>query len=109
MNSVAAPRAIARDTEVMLFDQPRELPSATVRRARDAQVGLVIGALQRWLSQRWRWLKPRAVPVLAALLGMVAVLQAVSYLSHPPPAAAARSAAAPTGILVIATEAARSP
>jgi hypothetical protein len=73
----------------MLFDQVRELPVATLRRAPRARLGLVVGHLRRWLSLRWHWFRPRTVPVLVAMLGMVAVLQSVSYLSHP-------SAPAPT-------------
>jgi hypothetical protein len=71
------------DTELMLFDQVRELPVATVRRAPRSQFALLVGDLQRWMATRWRWFRPRTVPVLVAFAGMLGVLQAVDYLSHP--------------------------
>lgn len=72
----------------MLFDRGRELPVATVYGAplRDQLV--------RWFAARWAWLRPRALPVAVALVGMFVVLNAVNYLAHPP-AAAAVAASAP--------------
>lgn len=67
----------------MLFDQVRELPVATVRRAPRSHFELLVGDLQRWVATRWRWLRPRTIPVLVAFAGMLGVLQAVDYLSHP--------------------------
>ncbi|MGE0872555.1 MAG: hypothetical protein AB7P03_28635 [Kofleriaceae bacterium] len=67
----------------MLFDQPRELPVATIRRARGAAVELLVGDFRRWLGARWLWLRPRTVPVLAAIAGMFAMLHSVSYLARP--------------------------
>jgi len=72
------------DTDLMLFDQARELPVATVRRAPRSQFALLVGDLQRWVGARWRWFRPRTVPTLVAFAGMLGVLQAVDYLSHPP-------------------------
>ena len=64
----------------MLFDGPRTtLPTATLlasgektRRHMD---------LDRWLSLRWDWVRPRAVPLLAAFLGLLLTLGAVKYTS----------------------------
>jgi hypothetical protein len=69
----------------MLFDQVRELPVATLRRAPGSRLALFAGDLQRWWIARWQWFRPRTVPVLVAFLGMLGVIQAVNYLSHPPP------------------------
>lgn len=68
----------------MWFDTPGELPVATVLRGRATVTERALGALQGWLAARWTWLRPRTVPVLVALAGMVAVIQAVDYLAHPP-------------------------
>ncbi|MBA3453892.1 MAG: hypothetical protein H0T42_12425 [Deltaproteobacteria bacterium] len=67
----------------MLFDHKGELPVATVRRAPGSQVDLVASDLRRWLAARWQWFKPRTIPVAVAFVGMLGVLQAVSYLSQP--------------------------
>ena len=85
----AARRANAVNNEGMLFDGVRELPTATVRKAPDMRVGLMLGDLQRWLAARWSWFKPRTVPVLVAALGALAVVHSVNYLSHPPLVASA--------------------
>lgn len=77
----------------MLFDQVRELPVATVRRDGASNVDVFLGDLWRWFSARWRWLRPRTIPVTVAFLGMLGVLQAVSYLSTTPPPPAATAAA----------------
>jgi hypothetical protein len=37
--------------------------------------------LDRWLSLRWDWIRPRAVPLLAALVGLLLSLGAVKYTS----------------------------
>ena len=76
----------------MLFDQKADLPVATVRRAPGSAVDVVASDLRRWLAARWQWFKPRTIPVTVAFVGMLAVLQAVSYLSTPPPPAAATAA-----------------
>lgn len=68
--------------EVMLFDAPRELPVATVRRAPAPVVARLAGAFAAWLEARWHWLRPRSIPVLVAALGMVAVINAVNYLGR---------------------------
>jgi hypothetical protein len=71
----------------MLFDQPRELPIATVRRAGGSTFARWMGAFRHWIGARWSWLRPRTVPVVVALVGMFAVLNAVNYLARPPAAA----------------------
>ena len=72
----------------MLFDAPRELPVATVRRAPAPLVARLTGAFAAWLGARWQWLRPRSIPVIVAAIGMVAVINAVNYLggAHAVPA-----------------------
>lgn len=80
----AAPAEVPVDNEIMLFDQGRELPVATVRRAPRSKLAMLAGDLSRWVATRWDWFRPRTVPVLVAFAGMLAMLQAVSYLSGAP-------------------------
>lgn len=68
--------------EPMLFDAPRELPVATVRRAPTSAAARLAGAFVGWLEARWAWLRPRSIPVLVAALGMIAVINAVNYLGR---------------------------
>lgn len=95
---------VACNTRRVLFDGPRiKLPVATLlasgahtRRRMD---------LDRWLSLRWEWVRPRAVPLLAAFMGLLLSLGAVKYTSllsytpdqaHPrPPHAGPATEAAP--------------
>jgi len=93
----------------MLFDQGRELPVATVRRAPRSKLAMLAGDLSRWLSARWDWLRPRTVPMIVAFVGMLAVLQAASYLSGPAPedASDARALASPGTLIVVETVPAR--
>lgn len=67
----------------MLFDEVRELPVATVRRAPRAQLAILLGQLQRWLAARWTWLRPRMIPIAVAAVGTVGVVHAVDYLARP--------------------------
>jgi hypothetical protein len=63
----------------MIFDQPpAELPVATLR-PHDAGAQLLLD-VRGWLASRWRWLKPRAIPVAVAFAGMLAVLASAHYL-----------------------------
>jgi hypothetical protein len=68
--------------DVMLFDGSRtELPIARLRpRTSQARHHVIRGCLQQWLAHRWRWLRPRAVPMIVAFLGMLGVLGATKYL-----------------------------
>ncbi len=75
------------DNGGVLWNQARELPTATVLRAPHSTMGRALGGLSRWIALRWTWLRPRTVPALVALLGMFAMLNAVNYLSRPPAAA----------------------
>ncbi len=68
----------------MLFDRTAELPVATVRRPPGSTVEVMTSDFRRWLAARWQWFKPRTIPVTVAFVGMLGVLQAVSYLSTPP-------------------------
>jgi hypothetical protein len=77
-------RRVRVDNGGMLFDQARELPIATVLRAPRTGMARAIGDLSRWFAERWTWLRPRTLPVLVAVVGMFAVLNAVNYLARPP-------------------------
>lgn len=65
----------------MLFDgPPAELPIATLRSTVSPERRRVLlGKVDRWLSQRWAWLRPRAVPLIVAFACMLATLAAVKY------------------------------
>jgi hypothetical protein len=74
-----APRASAINNGVMIFDQPpAELPVATLR-PRDTAAQLLLD-LRGWLDSKWRWLKPRSIPVAVAFAGMLGVLASAAYL-----------------------------
>ncbi len=72
----AARTCEVRHAEIVIFDRGHELPRATLidntPKAR----------LRAWLSDRWLWLSPRAVPVLVAAIGMIFVLISADYLAH---------------------------
>lgn len=73
-----APAAV----EVALFaSSVAALPVATLMPRRgDGRPAVIRGALGRWTEARWRWLRPRAIPLLVAFMGLVGVLNARSYL-----------------------------
>jgi hypothetical protein len=96
----AAPAEASVDTEDMLFDQGRELPVATVRRAPRSKLAMLAGGLSRWISTRWSWFRPRMVPVFVAFVGMLATVHAVSYLSGAPYEPAPAPAAAPVTVQI---------
>jgi hypothetical protein len=41
---------------------------------------VMTGAVQRWFEHRWSWVQPRMIPLIAALVGLIAVLNARRYL-----------------------------
>lgn len=66
----------------MLFDGPADLPTATLRsRASAARHRVIAADLASWFATRWRWLRPRTVPLLVAFVGMLGVLGATKYLT----------------------------
>jgi hypothetical protein len=67
----------------MLFDGlPAELPVATLLpSAAHARHRVIGGHLRHWFDDRWAWLRPRTVPMIAAFAGMLAVLGTTKYLS----------------------------
>jgi hypothetical protein len=70
------------NTELMLFDGPADLPTATLRsRASEARHRVLAADLHGWLANRWSWVRPRTVPLLVAFAGMLAILGATKYLS----------------------------
>lgn len=85
--STRAPAGPADNTVDMIFDQPpADLPVATLRpRETGAQLLLDV---RGWLLSKWRWLRPRSIPVAVAFAGMLGVLASANYLrelAHRPP------------------------
>lgn len=83
-----APGAPAVNTgETMIFDRaPAALPEAKLRpRELDTRLWAEVRA---WLLARWAWLRPRWIPVVAAIAGLIGSLASAKYLSeyteHPP-------------------------
>lgn len=77
--SARAPRPPAVNTGDMIFDQPpAELPVATLH-TRDGGTQLLLD-VRAWLASKWRWLRPRTIPVAAAGAGLIALLVSASYL-----------------------------
>lgn len=62
-------------------DRKAKLPVATLlpRRA-DGRPAVITGALHRWVAHRWMWVKPRAIPLFVAFMGLIGVLNARHYL-----------------------------
>lgn len=56
---------------------PVALPVATLHAASQVRHRLLAGALQRWLVERWLWLRPRSVPMLVAFAAMLAMIGAM--------------------------------
>jgi hypothetical protein len=92
-----APRAV--DTGRVLFDPPRELPTATVVVEPRTFGELLRGGIALWFSERWRWIRPRTIPMAVALVGLLGVVRAVDYLTHLPAPAHTRSIASPVSEL----------
>ncbi len=67
----------------MLFDGlPAELPTATlVPNAAHDRHRAIGGRIRQWFDDRWTWVRPRTVPLIAAFAGMIAVLGTTKYLS----------------------------
>jgi hypothetical protein len=69
---VRAPIVLSGDTEIVLFDTPAELPTATVvPHAPRARARAIVADLRAWLAARWRWFRPRLVPALVAATSLV--------------------------------------
>ena len=67
----------------MLFDGlPAELPTATlVPTAAHDRHRAIGGRIRQWFADRWTWIRPRTVPLIAAFAGMIAVLGMTKSLS----------------------------
>jgi hypothetical protein len=63
----------------VLFDPRTKLPTATLLASRSLTRRRT--DLDRWLSLRWDWVRPRTVPLLAAFVGLLLSLAAVKYTS----------------------------
>ena len=70
--------------EIVIFDRgPAVFPVATlVPRDHRSRVRAWTADLGRWIVARWTWLRPRTVPVMAALLGATFVIASANYLHH---------------------------
>jgi hypothetical protein len=75
--------ALCCNTIGMLFDGlPAELPTATlVPTAAHDRHRAIGGRIRQWFDDRWTWIRPRTVPLIAAFAGMIAVLGTTKYLS----------------------------
>jgi hypothetical protein len=60
----------------MLFDGDAQLPVATLRPSVHVRRTIFVD-LGAWLAERRAWLRPRAVPLLAAMIGLFATLGTV--------------------------------
>ncbi len=60
----------------MLFDGDAQLPVATLRPSAHVRRTIFVD-LGAWLAERRAWLRPRAVPLLAAMIGLFATLGTV--------------------------------
>ena len=69
--------------EIVFDHGPKEFPVATLRvRGATARTAALLGDLQRWLAERWSWLRPRSLPVLLAAAGTLAVMLSADFLAH---------------------------
>ena len=64
----------------MLFDRPASLPIATVRSS--SHMVTFKNQLRSTRDRSWRWMRPRVVPLMVAIVGMLAVLGSAEYLTH---------------------------
>jgi hypothetical protein len=66
------------------FDHgPAEFPIATLRpRAPIATLIAWAGDLQRWLGERVAFVRPRTIPLIAAMVGMLGTAAAAHYLQR---------------------------
>ena len=71
--------AAVMNTEIVLFDHPAPLPVATLR---SHSVADLASRLRGARHDGWRWFRPRAVPAIVAIVGMLAVLGAAEYLTR---------------------------
>jgi hypothetical protein len=76
--SVPTPDDVSRG---WFADRKAKLPIATLLpRRTDGRPAVLTGALHRWLAHRWMWVKPRAIPLFVAFMGLLGVLNARHYL-----------------------------
>jgi hypothetical protein len=65
----------------LFADRKAKLPVATLLpRRTDGRPAVITGALHRWVAHRWMWVKPRAIPLFVAFMGLLGVLDARHYL-----------------------------
>jgi hypothetical protein len=67
-----------------LFESSNELPQATVVREPATLVGHVVSGVAQWMRDRWRWMRPRMIPLVVAAVGLGLTVEAVNRLARPP-------------------------
>jgi hypothetical protein len=77
-----APQSV--DTESMVFDSSNELPQATIVREPATFTELVVEGVVQWFRDRFRWMRPRMIPLVVAAVGLAMTVGAVNRLSRPP-------------------------
>ena len=76
----ATAREVSADDQAMIFAAPTELPVATVvPKDRGSRVA---ADLRAWFAARWRWFRPRTIPMIVAFVGMLAVIGAATWLRN---------------------------
>jgi len=79
--AVAANDAAARREARVFAARRAKLPVATLLPPRsEGRPRMMSGAVQRWFGHRWLWIQPRMIPLIAAFVGLIAVLNARRYL-----------------------------
>jgi hypothetical protein len=74
---------VHHDQTVIFHTGPTEFPIATVVPHDSASFARAATAdLGRWFVAKWSWFRPRAVPMLVAALGFLAVIASADYLRH---------------------------
>jgi hypothetical protein len=80
---------------------PSDLPIAILLpRASQSRYRALGGDLRHWVAPRWAWIRPRAVPLVGAIVGMFAMIGLENYLS-----ALARGDHAPLTVCQVGTTA----
>ncbi len=64
----------------MLFDRPVRLPIAKMRSP--SRIAAFVSHARGARSTTWRWTRPRLIPAVVAIAGMLAVLGSAEYLTR---------------------------
>ncbi len=80
----------------MLFEASRELPRAEVVREPATFTELVTSGIAQWVRDRMRWMRPRMIPLVVAMIGLGVTVEAVKALARPPAQVESSIGAAPS-------------